>query len=286
MHRRGRGTTRSPPPARRTTSPAAYKREPSRSPMANGHRLAMRGDHDGSTRLSRVLAAVEVARVRGLSRQEPACRRSCARSLGQNHVTGLRAAQAGSRRRRHTPPHQFSTSPRDRAAAAARSETAPRAKTMLERACPRGRRAPSAAWKQLAARARGLLAGRADAGGISAAACRYRGEHLAVRAGPASADRRVAATARRINDARPSSGTHWKTVRPPRAEPWARARAEESAARMRRNRANPAAEPARSPAHRAKTRDRISRPAGLQRRVPTAFLSPRTVASHMYRPTS
>ena len=240
---------------------AAYKMEAvaCSADLTTATVAAMRGDHDRvAPLLARVRATVDTSEYRGFAARARHAAGLAAIAQG-NYVTAY--AQLSQLFATDGTPlhHPFSyLAIADLAAAAARAERHLEARTLLERALARVDPAPGPRLEQLAARARGLLAEPADAEGVSGcAAGRSRGEHVAVRAGSASAGlRRVAATpaADQRRQARPP-GRSGNLPAPGRgAVDQARGI---RTARLRRDRARRAGPPGRARrAHRAAARDR------------------------------
>jgi DNA-binding CsgD family transcriptional regulator len=175
----------------------------------------------------------------------------------------------------------------DLAAAAARAERHLEAGTLLERALARVDPAPGPRLEQLAARARGLLAEPADAGAYFAAPL----------AGPAGSTwpferaqlqldygewlRRQ----RRINDAKPVLGDALEMFRRLGAEPWTRRAESELRACGVTAHAAPAGPGALAGLTAQQREIVILAGRGLSNAeiADRLFLSPRTVASHLYR---
>ena len=243
---------------------AAYKMETvaGSADLATATVLAMRGDHDRvAPLLARVLAAVDPSEYRGFAARTRHAAGLAALAQG-NYVTAY--AQLSQLFAADGTPlhHHFSyLAIADLAAAAARAERHLEARTLLERALARVDPAPGPRLEQLTARARGLLAEPGRRRGVfRRAPGRSRGQHLAVRAGPASAGLRgVAATAAadQRRQARPRGRPG--NVPPPRCGAVDRARGSRTA-RLRRDRADPAGRCRRARrAHRAAARGRHPR---------------------------
>ena len=269
---------------------AAYKMETvgGSADLATATVAAMRGDHVRvAPLLARVLAAVDPSEYRGFAART-------------RHAAGLDALAQGSYLAAYaqlsqlfaadgTPlHHHFSyLAIADLAAAAVRAERHLEARTLLERALARVDPAPGPRLEQLAARARGLLAEPHDAGA-----------HLAAPLADAAGDRWPFERAqlqldygewlrrqRRINDAKPVLGAALETFRRLGAAPWTR-RAESE---LRACGVTAQAPPAGSGALDELTAQQreIVMLAGRGLTNPEIadrlFLSPRTVASHLYR---
>jgi DNA-binding CsgD family transcriptional regulator len=249
---------------------------------------ALRGDHDRvAPLLDRVLAAVDTSEYRGFA-------------VRARHAAGLDALAQGRYLAAYaqlsqlfaadgTPlHHHFSyLAIADLAAAAVRAERRLEARALLERALARVDPAPGPRLEQLAARARGLLAEPPDAAAHFAAP-------LADPAGDTWPFERAQLQLdygewlrrqRRINDAKPVLGAALETFRRLGAAPWtARAEAELRACGVA----------AQGPPATSGALDELT---GQQREIvilagrgltngeiaDRLFLSPRTVASHLYR---
>jgi DNA-binding CsgD family transcriptional regulator len=256
--------------------------------LATATVAAMRGDHDRvAPLLARVRAAVDTSEYRGFAARIRHATALDALAQG-NYVTAyaqlspLFAADG-------TPLHQrFSyLAIADLAAAAARADRRLEASILVERALARVDPAPGPRLEQLAARARGLLAGPADAEAHYAAP-------LADPAGDAWPFDRAQLRLdygewlrrqRRINDAKPVLAAALETFRRLGAAPWAtRAEAELRACGV-------------APQAALITPDALDGLTAQQREIvilagrgltnteiaDRLFLSPRTVASHLYR---
>jgi DNA-binding CsgD family transcriptional regulator len=249
---------------------------------------AMRGDHDRvAPLLARVRAAVDTTEYRGFAAR---IRHATAlTALAQGHYVTAYAQLSPLFGDDGTPLHQrFSyLAIADLAAAAARADRSLEASTLVERALARVDAAPGPRLEQLAARARGLLAGPADAEAHFAAP-------LADPAGDAWPFERALLRLdygewlrrqRRINDAKPVLAAALETFRRLGAAPWT-ARAE---AELRACGVAPQAAPASAGALDELTAQQreivILAGRGLTNTeiADRLFLSPRTVASHLYR---
>jgi len=269
---------------------AAYKMETvaGSADLATATVLAMRGDHDRvAPLLARVLAAVDVAEYRGFAARAQHAAGLAALAQG-NYVTAyaqLSRLFAADGTPLH---HHFSyLAIADLAAAAARSERHLEARTRLERALGRVDAAPGPRLEQLAARARGLLAEPAEAGAYFAAP-------LADPAGSTWPFERAQLQLdyggwlrrqRRIKDAKPVLGDALETFRRLGAAPWT-GRAESE---LRACGVIAKAPPADADALAGLTAQQreivILAGRGLTNGeiADRLFLSPRTVASHLYR---
>jgi DNA-binding CsgD family transcriptional regulator len=269
---------------------AAYNMEAvaAAADLATATVAAMRGDHDRvAPLLARVLAAVDTSEYRGFAARA-------------RHAAGLAALGRGSYLAAYaqlsqlfsadgTPlHHQFSyLAVADLAAAAARAERHLEARTLVERALARVGLAPGPRLEQLAARARGLLAEPAQAGTYFAAS-------LADPAGNTWPFERAQLQLdygewlrrrRRINDAKPVLGDALDTFRRLRAAPWTtRAEAELRACGVTAQ-TPPAARGALDELTAQQREIAILAGRGLTNGqiADRLFLSPRTVASHLYR---
>jgi len=175
----------------------------------------------------------------------------------------------------------------DLAAAAARAERHLETRTLLERALARVDPAPGPRLDQLAARACGLLAEPADAG-------TYFASPLADPAGDAWPFERAQLQLdygewlrrqRRINDAKPVLTAALETFRRLGAAPWTRRAESELRARGVTSQAGPVA-PGALDGLTAQQRDVVilaGRGLTNGEIADRLFLSPRTVASHLYR---
>ena len=179
---------------------AAYKMETvaGSADLATATVLAMRGDHDQvAPLLARVLAAVDTAEYRGFAARTRHAAGLAALAQG-NYVTAyaqLSRLFAADGTPLH---HHFSyLAIADLAAAAARAERRLEARTLLERALARVDAAPGRGWNNSRpAPADSSPSPPMPTAYFAAPLADPAGEHLAVRAGPASAGlRRVAATA-------------------------------------------------------------------------------------------
>ncbi len=249
---------------------------------------ALRGDHDRvAPLLDRVLAAVDTSEYRGFA-------------VRARHAAGLDALAQGRYLAAYaqlsqlfaadgTPlHHHFSyLAIADLAAAAVRAERRLEARALLERALARVDPAPGPRLEQLAARARGLLAEPPDAAAHFAAP-------LADPAGDTWPFERAQLQLdygewlrrqRRINDAKPVLGAALETFRRLGAAPWtARAEAELRACGVAAQ-APPAASGALDELTGQQREIVILAGRGLTNGeiADRLFLSPRTVASHLYR---
>jgi DNA-binding CsgD family transcriptional regulator len=269
---------------------AAYKMETvaGSADLAAATVLAMRGDHDRvAPLLARVLAAVDVAEYRGFAARTRHAAGLAALAQG-NHVTAY--AQLSRLFTADGAPlhHHFSyLAIADLAAAAARSERHLEAKTLLERALARVDAAPGPRLEQLAARARGLLAEPADAGA-------YFAKPLAEPAGSTWPFERAQLQLdygewlrrqRRINDAKPVLGDALETFRRLGAAPWT-GRAESGLRACGVTAQTPPAAAGALTGLTAQQREIVilaGRGLTNGEIADRLFLSPRTVASHLYR---
>jgi ATP/maltotriose-dependent transcriptional regulator MalT len=269
---------------------AAYKMETvaSSADLATATVLAMRGDQDRvAPLLARVLAAVDTSEYRGFAART--WHAAGLAALAQGHyVTAyaqLSRLFAADGTALH---HHFSyLAVADLAAAGARSERRLEARTLLERALARVDPAPGPRLEQLAARARGLLAEPADAEPYFAAPLAdpaggtWPFERAQLRLDYGEWLRRQ----RRINDAKPVLEAALETFRRLGAAPWTwRAEAELRACGVTAQ-TPPTGQGALNElttrqrevvilAGRGLTNDEIA---------DRLFLSPSTVASHLYR---
>ena len=269
---------------------AAYKMETvaCSADLAMATVLAMRGDHDRvAPLLARVLAAVDLSEYRGFAARTRHAAGLDALAQG-NYVTSY--AQLSQLFAADGTPlhHHFSyLAIADLAAAAARSDRRLEARTLLERALARVDPAPGPRLEQLVARARGLLAEPTDAGPYFAAplsdpaGSTWPFERAQLQLDYGEWLRRQ----RRINNAKPVLGDALETFRRLGAEPWTqRAEAERRAC-------------GGTAQNLSAARDALDGLTTQQREVvilagrgltngeiaDRLFLSPRTVASHLYR---
>jgi DNA-binding CsgD family transcriptional regulator len=268
---------------------AAYKMETvaATADLTTATVMAMRGEHDQvAPLLARVLAALDVTEYRGFAARV-------------RHASGIAALAQGGYLAAYaqlsqlfaddgTPlHHHFSyLGIADLAAAAARSERPLEARTMLERPLALVDPSPGPRLEQLAARARGLLAERADAEAHFAAGMTSPGGHAwpFERAQLELDYGEWLRRQRRINDAKPILGTALETFRRLGAVPWAR-RAE-SELRACGVAAQAASIPDGLAGLTAQQREIVLLAScGLSNLeiADRLFLSPRTVASHLYR---
>jgi DNA-binding CsgD family transcriptional regulator len=269
---------------------AAYKMETvaSSADVATATVLAMRGDQEQVAPLiARVLAAVDTSEYRGFAARTRHAAGLAA--LAQGHYVTAYAQLSRLFATDGTPlHHHFSyLAIADLAAAAVRSDRHLEARTLLERALARVDPAPGPRLEQLAARARGGLAEPADAE-------RHFAAPLADPAGGTWPFERAQLwldygewlrRQRRINDAKPVLEAALETFRRLGAAPWAwRAESELRACGVTAQTA-PAV---RSALNGLTTRQRevvILAGRGLTNHeiADRLFLSPSTVASHLYR---
>ena len=249
---------------------------------------AMRGDHDQvASTLARVLAAVDISEYRGFAARTRHAAGLAALAQGSYVTAYAQLSQlfAGDGRPMH---YHFSyLAVADLAAAAARAERRLEARTLLERALARVDPAPGPRLEQLAGRARGLLADPADAGPYFAAP-------LADPAGDTWPFERAQLQLdygewlrrqRRINDAKPLLGTAMETFRRLGAVPWTR-RAEAELRACGVTAQTPSAAPGTLAGLTAQQREIVilaGRGLTNGEIADRMFLSPRTVASHLYR---
>jgi DNA-binding CsgD family transcriptional regulator len=269
---------------------AAYKMETVAclADLATATVAAMRGDDDRvAPLLARVRAAVDTSEYRGFAARIRHAAGLAALAQG-NYVTAyaqLSALFAAD----GTPLHQrFSyLAIADLAAAAARADRRLEASTLVERALARVDPAPGPRLEQLAARARGLLAGFADAEAYFAAPLAdpagdtWPFDRAQLRLDYGEWLRRQ----RRINDAKPVLGAALETFRRLGAAPWAtRAEAELRACGVA-SQAAPAFPDALDGLTAQQREIVILAGRGLTNTeiADRLFLSPRTVASHLYR---
>jgi DNA-binding CsgD family transcriptional regulator len=269
---------------------AAYKMETvgGTADLVTATVLAMRGDNEQvPPLLARVLTAVDEATYRGFAAR--ARHAAGLSALAQGHYLAAYAQLSQLFAADGTPLHyHFSYyALADFAAAAARAERRLEARTRLEGALTRLGPAPGPRLGQLAARARGLLADSAEAGASFAAGLTDpAGEVWPFERAQLQLDygewlRRQ----RRINDAKPVLGTALDTFRGLGAVPWIRrAQAELRACGVTTQ--GPTAD--RSVLDTLTSQQReiaILAGRGLTNSeiAGRLFLSPRTVASHLYR---
>ncbi len=269
---------------------AAYKMETvgGTADLVTATVLAMRGNPEQvAPLLARVLAAVDAATYRGFAVR--ARHAAGLAALAQGHYLGAYAQLSQLFAADGTPLHyHFSYyAVADFAAAAARAERRLEARTRLERALVRLGPAPGPRLEQLMARARGLLAEAAEAGAHFAAGLTdTAGEAWPFERAQLQLDygewlRRQ----RRINDAKPVLGTALETFRRLGAAPWTR-RAEAELRACGVTGQGPTAD--RSVLDTLTSQQReiaILAGQGLTNGeiADRLFLSPRTVASHLYR---
>jgi DNA-binding CsgD family transcriptional regulator len=237
--------------------------------------------------LARVLATVDTSEYRGFAARLRHAAGLAAIAQG-NYVTAY--AQLSQLFATDGTPlhHPFSyLAIADLAAAAARAERHLEAGTLLERALARVGPAPGPRLEQLAARARGLLAEPADAEAYLAAP-------LADPAGNTWPFERAQLQLdygewlrrqRRINDAKPVLGDALETFRRLGAEPWTRRAESELRACGVTAHAAPASPGALAGLTAQQREIVILAGRGLSNAeiADRLFLSPRTVASHLYR---
>ena len=269
---------------------AAYKMEAvaASADLATAIVLAMRGGHDQVRPLvANALATIDAAEYRGFA----------ARAW---HAAGITALAEGSYLTGYAQLNQLFDADgaplhhhvsylgiADLAAAAVRAERHLEARTMVERALARVDPAPGPRLEQLAARARGLLAEPADAEP-------YFAKALSDPAGDAWPFERAQLQLdygawlrrqRRINDAKPVLAAALETFRRLGAAPWTRRAEAELRACGMTVAATPAA-PGALAGLTAQQREIIllaSRGLTNAEIADRLFLSPRTVASHLYR---
>ena len=269
---------------------AAYKMETvaGSADLTTATVSAMRGDHDRvAPLLARVRAAVDTSEYRGFAARTWHAA-SLAALVQGNYVTAYaRLSQlfAADGTPLH---HHFSyLAVADLAAAAARAERRLEAKTLLERLLAQVSPAPGARLEQLAARARGLLA---EPDGVEA----HFAASLADPAGDTWPFERAQLRLdygewlrrqRRINDAKPILATALETFRQLGAAPWIRRAASELRACGVTVHDLPTAQGALDGLTAQQREIVILAGQGLTN-VEIAdrlFLSPKTVASHLYR---
>ncbi|MEU9157441.1 AAA family ATPase [Streptomyces sp. NPDC048417] len=269
---------------------AAYKMETvaGSADLTTAVVAALRGDHEQvAPLLARVRAAVDTSEYRGFAARVWQAAGLAALAQG-NHVTAY--AQLSQLFAADGTPlhHHFSyLAVADLAAAGARCERHLEARTVLERALARLKPAPGPRLEQLTARARGLLAEPDDAEAHFAAP-------LADPAGDAWPFERAQLQLdygewlrrrRRINDAKPVLATALETFRRLGAAPWTRRAESELRACGVPVHAPPAA-PGALDGLTAQQREIVVLAGhGLTNGeiADRLFLSPRTVASHLYR---
>ena len=249
---------------------------------------ALRGDHDQvAPLLARVRATVDTSEYRGFAARTWHAAGLAALTTG-NYVTAyahLRQLFANDGTPLH---HHFSyLAIADLAATAARADRRLEAKLLLEHALATVDSAPGRRLEQLAARARGLLAepDRAEA---------HFAAPLADPAGEAWPFERAQLQLdygewlrrhRRINDAKPLLGTAMETFRRLGAAPWTR-RAESELRACGINTQTPLAAPGALDELTAQQREIVilaGRGLTNSEIADRLYLSPRTVASHLYR---
>ena len=269
---------------------AAYKMETvaGSADLTTATVAAMRGDHDRvAPLLARVLAAVDTSEYRGFAART-------------RHAAGLAALTQGSYVTAYaqlsqlfaadgTPlHHHFSyLAIADLAAAAARADRRLEARTLVERALARLDPSPGPRLEQLAARARGLLAEPDGAGPhFAASLADPTGDTWPFERAQLQLDygewlRRQ----RRINDAKPVLGAALETFRRLGAAPWTgRAEAELRACGVAAQ--TPPGAPGGLDGLTAQQREIVvlaGRGLTNGEIADRLFLSPRTVASHLYR---
>jgi DNA-binding CsgD family transcriptional regulator/tetratricopeptide (TPR) repeat protein len=269
---------------------AAYKMETvaGLADLTTATVAALRGDHDEvAPLLARVLAAVDISEYRSFAARIRHAAGLAALAQG-NYVTAY--AQLSQLFAADGTPlhHRFSyLAIADLAAAAARAELRLEARTLVERALARVDPAPGPRLDQLAARARGLLADPASAE-----------EHFAAPLADPAGDTWPFERAqlqldygewlrrqRRINDAKPVLGDALETFRRLGAAPWARRAEAELRACGVTSQSPPAHEGALDGLTAQQREIVILAGQGLTNGeiADRLFLSPRTVASHLYR---
>ncbi|MCI3270570.1 helix-turn-helix transcriptional regulator [Streptomyces cylindrosporus] len=269
---------------------AAYKMETvaASADLTTAVVAAMRGDHaQVAPLLARVRAAVDTAEYRGFAART--WQASGLAALAQGDYTTAHAQFSHLFAADGTPlHHHFSyLAVADFAAAAARAERHLEARTVLERALARVAPAPGPRLEQLAARARGLLAGPDSAEAHFAAP-------LADPAGDTWPFERAQLQLdygewlrrqRRINDAKPLLATALETFRRLGAAPWTRRAESELRACGVTVQASPTAPSALDGLTAQQREIVILAGQGLTNGeiADRLFLSPRTVASHLYR---
>ena len=269
---------------------AAYKMETvaASADLAAATVAAMRGDHDQvAPLLDRVIAAVDTSEYRGFAVR--ARHAAGIAALGKGDYVAAYAQLSQLFSTDGTPlHHHFSyLAIADLAAAAVRAERHLEATALVEAALARVDPAPGPRLGQLAARARGLLAEPASAGEhFSAPLAGPAGEMWPFERSQLELDygewlRRQ----RRINDAKPVLGTALETFRRLGAMPWARRAESELRACGVTIQAPPAAPDALEGLTAQQREIVILAADGLSNGeiADRLFLSPRTVASHLYR---
>jgi DNA-binding CsgD family transcriptional regulator len=269
---------------------AAYKMETvaGSADLTTATVAAMRGEHDRvAALLARVRAAVDTSDYRGFAARiwHAAGLTALAQGNYANAYAQLSQLFAADGTPLH---HHFSyLAIADLAAAAARAERHLDAKTMLERALARVSPASGPRLAQLTARARGLLAEPVSAEAHFAAAVadpagnRWPFERAQLQLDYGEWLRRQ----RRINDAKPILGTALETFRRLGAAPWTR-RAESELRACGVTAQSPPVAPEALDGLTAQQREIVILAGhGLTNGeiADRLFLSPRTVASHLYR---
>ncbi len=269
---------------------AAYRMETvaASADLATGTVLALRGD-DGQARplLARALATLDAAEYRAFAARAHHAAGVAALAEG-SYLTGY--AQLSQLFDANGVPLHYHVSYlgiADLAAAAVRAERRLEARTLTERALAQVDPAPGPRLEQLAARARGLLAEPADAEAhFAKALSEPAGDTWPFERAQLQLDygewlRRQ----RRINDAKPVLATALETFRRLGAAPWTR-RAEAELRACGVITAAPPATPSALADLTAQQREIIilaSRGLTNSEIADRLFLSPRTVASHLYR---
>jgi DNA-binding CsgD family transcriptional regulator len=269
---------------------AAYKMETvaGSADLATATVAAMRGDHDlVAPLLARVRATVDTSEYRGFAARTWHAAGLAALSQG-DYVTAyarLRQLFAADGTPLH---HHFSyLAVADLAATAVRAGGRVEARTLLERALARVSPAPGPRLEQLAARARGLLAESADAESHFAppladpAGDSWPFERAQLQLDYGEWLRRQ----RRINDAKPILGSALETLRRLGAAPWTR-RAESELRACGVTVQTPPNVPGALDGLTTQQREIVVLAGhGLTNGeiADRLFLSPRTVASHLYR---
>jgi DNA-binding CsgD family transcriptional regulator len=269
---------------------AAYKMEnvAATADLTTATVLAMRGDLEQvPPLLARALAAVDIAEFRSFAVKVPHTAGIAALARGDYvtacaHLSRLFSADGTAVHR-----HYSYLGIADLAAAAARAERRLEVKTLTERAMSLIGPDPGPRFAQLAARARGLLAEPADAGGHFAAALAdptgetWPFERAQLRLDYGEWLRRQ----RRINNAKPVLSEALAAFRRLRAAPWTRrTETELRACGVTAQTAPPA--PGAIAELTAQQREIVvlaSRGLSNAEIADRLFLSPRTVASHLYR---